>query len=87
MWKRAIAMVVLVAISVGAGGVGGYYIGRVSAPPAAPATTYPVWTDQEVKNNAAGSGAYVPYLRCTFHQSDGSARVVEYPLQSRATCP
>jgi hypothetical protein len=92
---RVAIIVVLVLVPTAAAAIG-YYLGSRDRSAATP-TTYPTWTDQQVVNVAAGSGAIRLYLRCTYHVADGSTRVRDYPYvdgvtsaspaQVRSACP
>jgi hypothetical protein len=71
---RVAVVTVLVLAPVATGAVG-YDLGAMQVQPAPEPTSYPVWTDQEIK--FSGTGTLVATLRCTYHRADGTARVTE----------
>jgi hypothetical protein len=71
---RIVLVVVLVLAPVAAGAAG-YYLGRSQPQSGAEPTSYPVWTDQEIRS--IGTGTALVTLRCTYHRADGTSRVTE----------
>jgi hypothetical protein len=82
---RRLALVLTLILAPVGSGLVGYYVGQQSRSPTS--TTFPVWTDEEVRNVAAGGGTTVLYLHCTYHKADGTIQVREFKLPTVISSP